>query len=111
MRPALRGFLESGICLGIAEIFCQLADFYPDGITFDAEGNLLVTLCGGGTLAVVSPTGQIVGSITTGGKGWTNGVFGGDDFQAFYLIEDEQQALLSTRGPIPGQHRYSRSFS
>jgi len=99
--------LESGIRLGIPEIFCQLADFYPDGITFDAEGNLLVTLCGGGTLVVVSPTGQIVGSITTEGKGWTNCVFGGDDFQALYLIEDDLQALLSTRWPIPGQRRYS----
>jgi len=99
--------LESGIRLGIPEIFCRFADFYPDGIAFDAEGNLLVTFCGGGTLAVVSPTGRIVGSITTGGKGCTNCVFGGDDFQALYLIEDDLQALLSTRWPIPGQRRYS----
>jgi sugar lactone lactonase YvrE len=82
--------LESEIRLGIPEIFCRFADFYPDGIAFDAEGNLLVTLCGGGTLAVVSPTGRIVVSITTGGKGWTNCVFGGDDFRTFYLTEDDQ---------------------
>ena len=102
--------LDGGIRLGIPEIFCQFADFYPDGIAFDADGNLLVTLCGGGTLAVVSPTGQIIGSISTGGKGCTNCVFGGDDFQTLYLTEDDQQALLSTRWPIPGQRRYSRSF-
>ena len=37
--------------------------------------------------------------------------FGGDDFQTLYLTEDDQQALLSTRWYIPGQRRYSRSFS
>jgi hypothetical protein len=59
---------------------------------------LLVTLCGGGMLVVVSPTGQIVGSITTEAKRWTNGVFGGDDFQALYLIEDDQRRCFPPAG-------------
>jgi len=100
---------EDGTRLGPAELFYQFADHYPDGIAFDADGNLLVTICGGGTLEVISPDGQLVASIPTGGANCTNVVFGGDDFQTLYLTEDHQEALLATRWPVPGQRRYSRS--
>lgn len=103
--------LDGGTSLGPPEIFCQFADHHPDGIAFDVEGNLLVTICGGGTLEVVAPAGHVIASIATGGKNCTNCVFGGDDFQTLYLTEDDQQALLSTRWPVPGQRRYSRSLS
>ena len=103
--------LEGGTRLGSPETFCQFADHHPDGIAFDAEGNLLVTICGGGTLEVVAPEGKVIASIATGGKSCTNCVFGGDDFQTLYLTEDDQQALLSTRWPVPGQRRYSRSLN
>ncbi len=97
--------------LGPAAVFCQFADHHPDGIAFDAEGNLLVTLCGGGTLEVVSPQGEIIGSIPTGGSDCTNCVFGGDNFQTLYLTEDKQAALLSARWFVPGQRRFSRSWT
>jgi len=103
--------LDDGQRLGPAELFYQFADHHPDGIAFDADGNLLVTICGGGTLDVVSPRKQIVASIPTGGANCTNVVFGGDDFQTLYLTEDHQEALLATRWPVPGQRRYSRSQS
>lgn len=103
--------LEEGCRLGAAALFCQFADHHPDGIALDAEGNLLVTMCGGGTLEVVSPRGEIIDSIPTGGTHCTNCVFGGDDFQSLYLTEDDQEALLATRWPVPGQRRYSRSLS
>ena len=97
--------------LGPAEVFCQFSDHHPDGIAFDAEGNLLVTLCGNGTLEVVSPNGKIIASIPTGGSHCTNCVFGGADFQTLYLTEDKQEALLSTRWSVPGQRRFSRSLT
>jgi gluconolactonase len=103
--------LDNGIRLGAPAVFCQFADHHPDGIALDSEGNLLVTLCGGGTLEVVSPRGEGIDSIATGGVNCTNCVFGGDDFQTLYLTEDDQQALLATRWPVPGQRRYSRSLS
>ena len=101
--------LDSGRRLGSPDVFCQFADHHPDGIAFDAEGNLLVTQCGGGTLEVVSPRGDVIASIPTGGKNCTNCVFGGEDFQTLYLTEDDQQALLATRWHVPGQRRFSRS--
>lgn len=100
---------DAGKRLGPAELFYQLADHHPDGIAFDSDGNLLVTICGGGMLDVVSPRGQLVASIPTGGADCTNIVFGGDDFRTLYLTEDKQEALLATRWPVPGQRRYSRS--
>ena len=102
---------DAGTLLGPAVVFCAFASDYPDGIAFDADGNLLVTLHGGGTLEVVSPEGNVIASIKTGGKGCTNCVFGGEDFQTLYLTEDDQQALLSARWPVPGQTRFSRSLT
>jgi gluconolactonase len=103
--------LDDGCRLGAPAVFCQFADHDPDGIALDGQGNLLVTMCGGGTLEVVSPRGEIIASIPTGGNHCTNCVFGGDDFQTLYLTEDDQQALLATRWPVPGQRRFSRSLS
>ncbi len=103
--------LDHGRRLGPAELFYQFADHHPDGIAFDSDGNLLVTICGGGTLEVVSPDRQLVASIPAGGANCTNVVFGGDDFRTLYLTEDKQEALLATRWPVPGQRRYSRSQS
>ena len=102
--------LDQGTRLGEMEVFCEFADHHPDGIAYDAEGNLLVTICGAGELAVVSPAGETVAVIETGGVDCTNCVFGGDDFQTLYLTEDKQEALLATRWPVPGQRRYSRSL-
>jgi len=100
---------DDGRRLGPAEVFYQFADHHPDGIAFDADGNLLVALCGGGTLEVISSDRRLVASIPTGGADCTNVVFGGDDFQTLYLTEDHQEALLATRWPVPGQRPYSRS--
>ena len=110
-RRVLRFELLDSGQLGPTEVFCQFDDHHPDGIAFDAEGNLLVTLCGGGTLEVVSPRGEIVASIPTGGTNCTNCVFGGDDFQTLYLTEDKQEALLSAHWSVPGQRQYSRSLT
>jgi gluconolactonase len=103
--------LDDGRRLGPAEVFYQFADHHPDGIAFDTDGNLLVTLCGGGMLEVVSPQRKLVASVPTRGANCTNVVFGGDDFQTLFLTEDDQEALLATRWPVPGQRRYSRSQS
>jgi gluconolactonase len=97
--------------LGCRELFHQFDDHYPDGMAFDAVGNLLVTLHGAGTLMVLSPSGALLESIFTGGAGCTNCVFGGSDFQTLYVTEDDQQALLRMRWPHPGQSLFSRSLS
>jgi gluconolactonase len=117
-RRILRFELDKGgRRLGEPEIFFQFdrnrsdGPDGPDGIAFDAEGNLLVAMCGAGAVAVLSPHGAHLGSVPAGGRNCTNCVFGGEDFQTLYVTEDEQRALLATRWPVPGQRRYSRSLS
>jgi len=102
--------LSGGTELGEVHIVCEFPDHHPDGIAFDTAGNLLVTICGAGQLAVVDPNGETLALIEAGGSNSTNCVFGGDDFQTLYLTEDNQEALLTTRWPVPGQRNYSRSL-
>lgn len=102
--------LASGQRLGPAEIVIEFPDHYPDGMAYDSAGNLLVARHGSGTIEVISPQHLSIASIPTGGKGCTNCVFGGEDFQTLYVTEDDQQALLATRWPVPGQLRFSRSM-
>ncbi|MDA0660849.1 MAG: SMP-30/gluconolactonase/LRE family protein [Planctomycetota bacterium] len=103
--------LDHGTRLSDPEVFCQFDDHYPDGICFDALGNLLVTLHGNGSVHVFDPTGTKIAEVPTGGKGSTNCVFGGRNFQTLYVTEDDQQALLAAQWPVPGQRRFSRSFT
>ncbi len=102
--------LEGGTRLGPVEVFYEFADYHPDGIAFDSDGNLLVAMCGGGTLDVVSALARVTASIPTGGSRATNCVFGGVDFQTLFVTEDDQQSVLSTRWHVPGQRRFSRSL-
>jgi gluconolactonase len=102
---------DAGLRLGEAEVFYQFDDHYPDGMAFDAAGNLLVARHGSGCLEVIDPQGRRIASAPVGGRGCTNCVFGGPDFRTLYVTEDDQQALLAARWPVPGQRRFSRSRS
>lgn len=102
---------DNGQRIGNAEVFHQFDDFYPDGMAFDSAGNLLVALHGGGVIAVLAPNGRQIDAIPAGGKQCANCVFGGDDFQTLYIVEDSQQALLKTRWHNPGQQDFSRSLN
>jgi gluconolactonase len=106
----LRFSLSSAGEVGAAEVFYEFADHHPDGIAFDADGNLLVTLCGAGMLHVLDPLADLIDSIPTGGLNCTNCVFGGPAFDTLFLTEDFQEAVLSMQWPVPGQKQYSRSL-
>ncbi|MBI2824039.1 MAG: SMP-30/gluconolactonase/LRE family protein [Planctomycetia bacterium] len=103
-------FRDAGRSIGDGQIFHQFDGHAPDGIALDADANLLVALCGAGMLAVLSPAGEWIDSVPTGGLKCTNCVFGGADFQTLYLTEDHQQALLCMRWIRPGQRQFSRSL-
>ncbi len=103
--------IDQGRRLGTGEVFHQFDDFYPDGMALDITGRLIVALHGGGILAVLSPSGEYTDSIPTGGRGCTNCVFGGSNFQILFVTEDDQQALICTRWDCPGQRNFSRSLS
>lgn len=84
---------EPGV-LGAGRIFVQLAGGWdPDGIEFDAEGNLYIAYFGSGLLVVVDPAGKVVAEIPAGGKNPTNLSFGGPNGDQLYLTEAETNSL------------------
>lgn len=78
----------------------------PDGIDFDAEGNLLSTNWGGGTIEVFSPTGEPIEVIKLPFAKPSNLHFGGEDGQDLYITEHTNNAIWKTRFHRPGLIRF-----
>jgi len=77
--------------LGRERVFAQFTEGQgPDGIAFDAAGNLYVTHRGTGVVPVVDPGGQVVALLPAGGSLPSNVAFRGD---ALYVTEDETGAV------------------
>ncbi|MCZ7645032.1 MAG: SMP-30/gluconolactonase/LRE family protein [Planctomycetota bacterium] len=67
----------------------------PDGMCFDAEGNLYVAVYGAGRVRVFDPAGQLVEELDTRGRNPTNCCFGGKEFKTLYVTETEKGQLLA----------------
>jgi gluconolactonase len=65
-----------------------------DSMCVDAGGNVYVGTSGG--LAIFSPAGQSVGTISTGGLIVTNCAFGGSDQKTLFITSRAQATLLGT---------------
>ncbi len=74
----------------------------PDGIDFDAAGNLLATYWGGGAIEVLDPRGRPIERITTPFEKPSNLHFGGADGRDLYVTEHTNDAVWKTRWPRPG---------
>jgi sugar lactone lactonase YvrE len=73
-----------------------------DGMRCDVDGNLYVTRYGKGTVAVVSPKGELVREIDVLGKAPSNICFGGPDGRTVYVTEVTQRRLVQFRVDRPG---------
>jgi gluconolactonase len=75
-----------------------------DGMAIDCQGNLYVAT--NATLAVVSPTGAALGTITvTGVQRVTTAAFGGADHKTLYITalgSGSQMGLFKVTMPLPG---------
>jgi gluconolactonase len=58
-------------------LFAEFPDFGFDGMKCDKEGNLYVTRYGKGTIAILSPKGELIREVQLKGKNCSNLVFGG----------------------------------
>jgi len=78
----------------------------PDGLDFDAEGNLLATYWGGGTIDVFDPAGAPVTRVALPFKKPSNVHFGGPDRRTVYITEHDGNGLWKFVWDHPGQPQY-----
>lgn len=89
----------------------QFPDHGLDGMRTDIAGNLYITRHGKGTVAVLSPQGEILREIDVLGSRPTNLCFGGPDGRTVYVTEVDKQRIVQFRANHPGldwQRRHSK---
>ncbi|MEX2586106.1 MAG: SMP-30/gluconolactonase/LRE family protein [Balneolaceae bacterium] len=85
-----------------------LIEFSPeygmDGMRCDREGNLYITRHGKGTVAVISPDGELIREINLAeGQNTTNLAFGGPDGCTIYVTMADVGNIQVFRSDIPGR--------
>ena len=91
LNRLLRYDLAPDGSLGGPEVLAQLAGGVgPDGMALDVDGNLYVAQHGAGTVAVVSPTGDLLAALPAGGSKPTNCAFRGT---SLYVTEDDSRGV------------------
>ncbi|MBM4095364.1 MAG: SMP-30/gluconolactonase/LRE family protein [Planctomycetes bacterium] len=88
--------------LGQKKLLTQFPDHGFDGMRADAAGNLHVTRHGKGTVAIVSPKGEVIKEIEVLGKNPTNICFGGPEGKTAYVTEVDGKRIVSYRWEVPG---------
>lgn len=84
------------------EIFVEMPGGDPDGINFDAAGNLYVAHFGGGAVWIIAPDGSVRDKIQMPGKKPTNVEFGGPDLRTLFITEVETNAVYRLEVSVPG---------
>ena len=86
----------------------QFADFGMDGMRCDIQGNLYVTRWGKGTVAKISPQGEVLLEIELAGKNCTNLAFGGADGCLCYVTAADRGNVEYFRTDLPGRSWHLR---
>lgn len=74
-----------------------------DGMRSDADGNLYIARYGAGTVAVVSPSGELLREVKLRGAKPTNVAFGGVDGRDVYVTLQDRGAIETFRSDRPGR--------
>ncbi len=84
-------------------LLIQFPDFGMDGMRCDIEGNLYVTRHGKGTIAKLSPDGEVLLEVELTGKNCTNIAFGGPDGCTCYVTMADRGNVEVLRADKPGR--------
>ena len=84
-------------------LLIQFPDFNMDGMRCDVEGNLYVTRHGKGTVAKLSPVGDVLLEVTLTGKLCSNIAFGGPDGRTCYVTMADRGNVEVFRADLPGR--------
>jgi gluconolactonase len=81
----------------------QFPDFGMDGMRTDTAGRLYITRWGKGTVAILSPDGELLREVALTGKNCTNIAFGGPDGCTCYVTVADQGNVEAFRTDTPGR--------
>ena len=84
-------------------LLIQFPDHKMDGMRCDDGGTLYVTRFGKGTVARISPRGEVLGEIQLSGKNCTNLAFGGTDGRTCYVTLADRGNIEYFRTDRPGR--------
>jgi gluconolactonase len=84
-------------------LFAEFPDFGFDGMKCDKEGNLYAARYGKGTIAVLSPAGEIIREVQLKGKNCSNLVFGGEDKKTIFVTLQDRKGMEKFRNDIAGR--------
>lgn len=84
-------------------VLISFPDFGMDGMRCDETGNLYIARHGKGTVAVVSPQGQVLYEVPLTGKNPTNVAFGGADGKTLFVTIQDQGNIEKFRTELPGR--------
>ena len=84
-------------------LLIQFPDFGLDGMRCDVDGNLYIARYGKGTVAVVSPQGQLRREIQLAGQNPSNLEFGGPDGRTCYVTLADRGNIETFRTDRPGR--------
>jgi len=84
-------------------LLIQFPDFGMDGMRCDTKGNLYICRYGKGTIAKVSPDGQLLTEITLVAKKPSNIAFGGNDGRTAFVTLQDAGNIESFRVETPGR--------
>jgi gluconolactonase len=84
-------------------LFAEFPDFGFDGMKCDKAGNLYVTRYGKGTIAVLSPKGDLIREVNLKGKNCSNLVFGGINGKLVFITLQDRKGMEMFRNDIAGK--------
>ncbi|MCG9128361.1 SMP-30/gluconolactonase/LRE family protein [Candidatus Poribacteria bacterium] len=84
-------------------LLIQFPDFGMDGMRCDVDGNLYITRHGKGTIAKLSPSGEVLLEVELTGKSCTNIAFGGTDGRTCYVTIADRGNVEVFRVDKPGR--------
>ena len=84
-------------------LLIQFPDFNMDGMRCDIEGNLYITRHGKGTVAKLSPAGEVLLEVQLTGKLCSNLAFGGLDGCTCYVTMADRGNVEVFRADLPGR--------
>jgi gluconolactonase len=84
-------------------LFIRFDDYGLDGMRCDTVGNLYIARIGKGTVAIVSPEGQLLREVQLTGRNPSNIAFGGPDGRTAYVTLQDQGNIESFRVEYPGR--------